>query len=74
MSEKLSHVATNTNIRIIYNVTNSLPAHTDGKFGFFSSVHFPATMPEKLSHVSTNMDIGIINNVIWWHNCERIKF
>jgi len=41
----------NTDIRIIHNVTNSLPAHTDGKFGFFSSVHFPATTPEKSSHV-----------------------
>lgn len=71
---KLSHVTTNTDIRIIHNKTNSLPAHTDGKFGFFSWVHFPATMPEKLSHVFINMDIRIINTVTWWHNRERIKF
>jgi len=61
MSEKLSHVATNTDIRIIHNAKNSLPAHKDGKFGFFSWLNFPATMPEKLSHMSVNMDIKIIN-------------
>jgi hypothetical protein len=41
---------------------NKFPActHTDGKFGFFSWEHFPATMPEKLTLYSPVMPCGII--------------